>query len=198
MRFSVANVTNALTGLQDVQPSYYAAAAIGGMVAGLPSQQGFSFLSVAGIQQVFHSTGYFSQTQLNALSVGGWFVLVQSNPSATVYVMREVTTDTTTLETGELQQVKNFDFISIYFKGILQNFLGVYNVLPETIDFLAQAFNSGAQALENQYVARIGAPLLSADLVSIAPLAGEADRVEMYATITMPVPLNYIGLHLTA
>jgi hypothetical protein len=194
----VAGVTNVLTGNQDVQPSYYAACAVGGMVAGLPSQQGFTFLPLGGIQQVLHSSGYFSQAQLNTLSGNGWFVCVQDNPSTPVYCMREMTTDTTSLETGELMVVKNFDYISIFFQGILKAFLGTYNVLPETIDALAAAFNAGAQELQNNYVAKIGAPLSAATLTSIAPLAGTADRIEMYATVTLPLPLNDIGLHLTA
>lgn len=194
----VAGVTNVLTGNQDLQPSYYAACAVGGMVAGLPSQQGFTFLPLGGIQQVVHSTGYFSQAQLNTLSGNGWFVCVQDNPSTPVYCMREMTTDTTSLETGELMVVKNFDYVSIFFQGILKAFLGTYNVLPETIDALASAFNAGAQELQGNYVAKIGAPLSAATLSSIAPLAGTADRIEMYATVTLPIPLNDIGLHLTA
>ncbi len=180
----VAGVTNVLTGNQDLQPSYYAACAVGGMVAGLPSQQGFTFLPLGGIQQVVHSTGYFSQAQLNTLSGNGWFVCVQDNPSTPVYCMREMTTDTTSLETGELMVVKNFDYVSIFFQGILKAFLGTYNVLPETIDSLASAFNAGAKELQNNYVAKIGAPLSAATLTSIAPLAGQADRIEMYATVT--------------
>jgi hypothetical protein len=194
----VAGVTNVLTGLQDVQPSYYAACAVGGLVAGQPSQQGFTFLPLGGIQSVIGSTGYFSQAQLNTISGAGWFVCVQDTSSTPVYCMREMTTDTTSLETGELQQVKNFDYVSKFFQAILNAYLGTYNVLPETIDSLAAAFNAGANELINNYVAKIGAPISAATLTSIAPLAGEADRIEMYATITMPIPLNDIGLHLTA
>lgn len=194
----VAGVVNTLTGVASEQPGYYLSAAVGGMIAGLPPQQGFTFIGLAGIQQVFGTTGHFSDTELDSLGNGGWYCIVQDNPEAIPYCLHELTTDTTTLESGELMVVKNFDYVSIAYKNALQGFLGVYNVIPSTLDFLASAFDSVTTTLQLQVYPRIGAPILSATLTSIAPLAGEADRVEMYGSVNIPRPLNAIGLHLTA
>ena len=194
----VAGVLNGKTGLQTEQPGYYVACAVGGMVAGLPPHQGFTYIGMAGIEQVFNSNTHFYDDQIDALSSAGWYVVVQDTPAALPYCLHQLTTDTTTLETGELSVIKNFDYVSYTMKDSVRGFLGRYNVIPSTMDFLASALNSSAATLQAENYPRIGAPLINFNIDSIAPLTGSKDRVEVYATVEIPRPLNRIGLHLTA
>lgn len=180
----------------DEQPGYYLAASVGGMTAGLPSHQGFTNLGIAGIDRIYHSTGYFSDTQMTELSDGGWFVFAQDTPSALPYCIHQLTTDADTLETGEYSLVKNFDFIALFFQDILDDFLGVYNINDETMSFLKQAMITGIDLLKLRKYAKIGAPLNDATITSLDISDAAADRVEAYMTIDMPKPLNRIGLHL--
>lgn len=194
----VSGVTNAYTGIRSKQPGHFLAAAVGGMVAGLPPHQGFTNIGMAGIDQVFNSNRYFNDTQIDALGSAGWYVIVQDTPTALPYSVHELTTDTTTLESGELMVVKNFDFVSAAYRDAMVGYLGVYNVIPETLDALRASFDSVTSTLLLKRYPKIGAPLLSAKLVSIAALVSQSDRVEMYGTVTIPKPLNEVGLHLTA
>jgi hypothetical protein len=180
------------------QPGFYLACAVGGMTAGLPSQQGFTNLGIAGISQIYHSNTYFTDTQLTDLSNGGWYVFAQQTPTSLPYTIHQLTTDPSTLESGEFSVVKNFDFVSLFFVDILEDFLGQYNVTVETLTLLQGALNTGGDLLLLRTVAKIGAPLTSfsiADL-GVAPMSG--DRVITHLAIGLPKPLNVIELHLVA
>jgi len=189
----VAGVTNG-TG----QPGYYLSCAVGGMTAGLPAQQGFTFLGIAGVAQIYDSNTYFTDTQLTNLSNGGWYVFVQQTPQALPYTIHQLTTDPATLESGEYSVVKNFDFVSLFFVDILQDFLGTYNVTPDTLTLLTAALNTGGNLLLLRSVAKIGAPLLSFTVTSVVVSPTSADRVLIYCAIGLPNPLNVIELHLVA
>jgi len=180
----------------DDQPGYYLAGIVGGMTAGLPSHQGFTNLGIAGVDEITHSTRYFSDTQITKISDAGWFVFAQDTPNALPFCVHQLTTDADTLQTGEYSLVKNFDFIALFFQDILDDFLGIYNITDETMGFLKQAMNTGIDLLKLRKYAKIGAPLNDASITSLAVSTAAADRVEAYMTIDMPKPLNRIGLHL--
>lgn len=194
----VAGVVNASTGVATAQPGYYLACAVGGMSAGLPPHQGFTNIGIAGIDAIHNSTRYFTEAQLTTLSNSGWYLFVQETSSSIPYCLHQLTTDVSTLENGELSIVRDFDYISLFYKDILDDFLGKYNVIDQTLDFLRAALNGGTAQLQSQKYARIGTPVISATVDSIAPLVGQKDRVEVYMTVEMPFPLNRVGLHLVA
>ena len=180
------------------QPGWYLSAAVGGMTAGLPSQHGFTNLGIAGVSQIFDSNTYFTDRQLTDISNGGWFVFAQATTSSLPFSIHQLTTDTTTLESGEYSVVKNFDFVALFFVDILQVFLGVYNVTQDTLTYLESALNTGGEALKLRSVAKIGAPLTSFAIndLGISPTSG--DRVVTHLAIGLPKPLNVIELHLVA
>lgn len=180
----------------DPQPGTFLAAVVGGMTAGLPNHQGFSRIGCAGIDEVFHSQNYFTERQLTRISEGGIYVFVQDSPESLPYSIHQVTTDTSALQTGEYSMVKNFDYLSKFFVAILDAFIGKWNVTEELLGFQRQAVNSGVQMLKTKRVARIGAPLTDAAIVSLAVSTASPDRVELYINVGRPTPLNVIGLHL--
>lgn len=192
----VTDLENALTGVQSRQTGQYLACALGAAVAGLPSHQGFSFLGVGGIQQIFNSNFYFSDTQLTNLRNGGWYVYVQDSESSLPYSIHEVTTDVTAYELGELMQVKNFDYISIVLKNALDVYRGQYNLLPETITAMSRSIMIAANALKTETFPKLGARLIDATIENTT--IPEIDRTDIYVLVTLPHVVNQIGLHLRA
>jgi hypothetical protein len=180
------------------QPGFYLAAAVGGMTAGLPSQQGFTNLGIAGVSQIYDSNTYFSDSQLTDLSNGGWYVFAQQTPTSLPYTIHQLTTNPSTLESGEFSVVKNFDFVALFFVDILEDFLGQYNVSEETIGLIATALNTGGDLLKLRTVAKIGAPLTSFSIADIGVSPTSGDRVITHLAIGLPKPLNVIELHLVA
>lgn len=178
------------------QEGYYMGCVIGGMTAGLPSHQGFSRLGCAGIDQIYNAGDYFTERQLTDISDGGWYVFAQDTPSSLPYSIHQLTTDPSTLESGEYSIVKNFDFVSLFFLDVLEPFLGIWNVNNDTIGFIRQALNTGIDNLKLRRVSKIGAPINSAVVTSVEVSDASADRIEVYVELDLPKPLNVIGLHL--
>lgn len=192
----VSSLTNVLTGAQNRQKGWYLACAVGGMIAGLPSHQGFTNIGIGGVQQIFNSNDYFTDDQLTALRNKGWYVFVQESESSLPYTIHEVTTDVSAYAFGELMNIKNFDYIATYFKIILERFIGRWNILPETIVTITGSLTAGAKYLSLRNYPKIGSPLQSATIGLVEQ--PEADRLELYMDIKMPTVLNQIGLHLRA
>lgn len=180
------------------QPGYYLSCAVGGMTAGLPPHQGFTFLGIAGVSQIYHSNTYFTDSQLTDLSNGGWYVFAQQTPQALPYTIHQLTTDVSTLESGEYSVVKNFDFVSLFFVDILDEFLGIYNVTPEALLYLRAALNTGGETLKQRTYPKIGAPLTDFAILDLAVSALSGDRVVTHLSVGLPKPLNVIELHLVA
>lgn len=180
------------------QPGFYLACAVGGMTAGLPSQQGLTNLGIAGVSQIYDSNTYFSDSQLTDLSNGGWYVFAQQTPQSLPYTIHQLTTNPSTLESGEFSVVKNFDFVALFFVDILEDFLGQYNVTDATIGLIESALNTGGDLLKQRTVAKIGAPLTSFAVTDIGVSPTSGDRVITHLAIGLPKPLNVIELHLVA
>lgn len=180
------------------QPGYYLACAVGGMTAGLPSHQGFTNLGIAGVSKIYNANTYFSDKNITDISNGGWFVFQQDTPQALPYVVHQLTTDVSTLQSGEFSMVKNFDFVSLFFADILEEYLGIWNINPETMGFIASSISGGIDNLKLRRRPRIGAPLIDGKIVSIAVSTVSADRLEAYVECQFPAPLNTIALHLVS
>jgi hypothetical protein len=171
---------------------------IAGALAGLPVQQGLTKFTVSGIKKLYHSSGYFRERQITQLSNGGLFVMQQPRATDLPSCVHQLTTDPSTLETGELSVARNFDYLAIFFQTILEEFLGIYNVLPETLSEMQQAVIDGAGRLMAAKLGRIGAPLTDFSVVQIKVSENSSDRVLMYCRVGMPKPLNGVDLHLVA
>lgn len=177
------------------QAGWYIEAQVAGALAGLPPQHGLTNLGLVGITRIYNSSGYFSEAQLSRLSDGGLFVMHQRTETELPFCIHQLTTDPSTIETGELSVVKNIDFVSVFLQTSLEGFLGQYNVLPETLDDILQAMNTATADLMNRSVARIGPPLLSGEVTRLLVDPNSADRVQIFFKGSVPKPLNEIDLH---
>ena len=180
------------------QPGFYLACALGGMMASLPSHQGLTNMGISGVSKLFNASTYFDDKQMTQISNSGWLVFQQDTPSSLPYIIHQLTTDPSTLEFGELSLVKNFDFVSLFFSDILDDFIGIWNINDETMGFMAAAVQSGIENLKLRRRIRIGAPIIAARLTSIAQSTASADRIELYVEVDFPKPLNTVGLHIVS
>jgi hypothetical protein len=180
------------------QPGYYLACALGGMLASLPSHQGLTNMGIAGVSKLFNASTYFDDKQMTQISNSGWLVFQQDTPSSLPYIIHQLTTDPSTLEFGELSLVKNFDFVSLFFSDILDDFLGIWNINDETMNFMNAAVQTGIENLKLRRRIRIGAPIISARVTSLAQSTASADRIELYMEVDFPKPLNTVGLHIVS
>lgn len=182
--------------LAGLLPSYYLACAVGGVIAGIPAQMGLTGGSFVGIDRLQNTTDVFEEEQLSDLNDGGFFLCTQAAEGALPVCEHQLTTDPSSLETGELSVVKNIDFISIFFRDLLKSFLGQYNNTAEAINEIYRAVSDNTELLKGRVIAKLGPPLLSGTITSLAPSTVSGDTVELFYDATVPRPLNNIGFHL--
>lgn len=177
-------------------PSYYLGCAIAAGCGALPSQYGFTRLSLAGFDGLRHSNDYFNSEQLDLIAEGGTFIFVCDAEGAAPYVRHELSTDRSTIEFQELMFTKNFDYVSYIGKAAMDQFIGSWNITPATIASIRTSLDSAFRSLTLDAREKIGSPILDYEIGDIAQLESSRDRVEAYVDVTFPYPLNHLGLHI--
>jgi len=177
-------------------PGYFAGAVLAGMTAGLPSQAGFTNLTMTGFVGRENSDDRFSDAQLDVIAGGGNMILTQSVPDAALGVRHQLTTDLSTIQFQEFSVTKNVDLIARFFRGVYRPFLGIYNITDGLMDLLKTRGEGALAFLRSQRVARLGPPILTGEMTRIETSETQPDTVEIDIEISVPLPLNNIKLTL--
>lgn len=185
-----------VNGLATLIPGYFAGPVLSGLTAGLPSQQGFTNLSVTGFVGRENSDDKFSDTQLDTIAGGGNFIFVQPIPDTALVVRHQLTTDLSTIFFQEYSVTKNVDLLSRFFRTLYRPFIGIYNITDGLLDLLKSRGEGGIAFLKDQRAPRVGAPLRSGALSRIEESATQPDTVEIDVDVGIPLPLNNIKLTL--
>jgi hypothetical protein len=177
-------------------PGFHLCAAIAGMVAGFPPHQGFTNLAMAGFDAVPRTTNYFNRSQLDVMALAGIYIVTQKSEGSSVFARHQLSTDRTSIETQELSITKNLDFLSFYFKQLLEPFIGVWNVTEDALIAIRNVLKGGIEFQRAQLLPRIGAPLIDANILSLVQNELLKDTVDIEMEVQLPFPLNFINLRL--
>lgn len=177
-------------GLEQSLPGFYACAAIAGMVAHFPPQQGFTNLPMAGFTGVVGSNDKFSNKQLNGMAGGGTYIIVQDVQGAPLVSRHQLSTDLTSIESRELSITKIVDYVAKFLRTGLRNFIGTFNITQPFLDTVSTAIHGMLKFLEENNV------LISGDLNNIIQSTDQPDTVLVDVTLNVPFPCNYIRLTL--
>ncbi len=183
-------VTASVGGVEEVLPAYYACAAIAGMVAGQPPQQGFTNFPMTGFTGVQGSNDTFSNQQLNTMAGGGTYILMQEAQGAPLISRHQLSTNLTSIETRELSITKIVDFTAKFLRTGLRNFIGTFNITTPFLDTLSTVIQGMLSFLVENSV------LISADLNNLIQSKDQPDTVLVDITLDVPFPCNYIRLTL--
>lgn len=176
-------------------PGYYAGSVVAALVTGLPTQQGFTNLSVSGFLGLNHSSKYFSEDQLDIIADGGNFILAQDGPNQPLYVRHQLTTDRSAIKFQELSVTKNVDFIAKFLRTTFAPFIGVYNIVDTTIDTLQTTATASITFLKDKTIfPKIGGVIRSGRLALIEEDPDQLDTVNMRFAFQIPLPLNNIDI----
>jgi hypothetical protein len=177
-------------------PGFYFGCALTALTAGLPSQQGFTNLSLTGFTGRENSDDRYSDTQLDTIAGGGNLILIQDVAQAPVSCRHQLTTDTSSIQYQELSITKNVDLIARFFRGLYQPFIGKYNITDALLDLLKSITESGIDFLKNQKAPRAGGVLRDGSIESLVESTTQPDTVEIELDINIPYPLNKIKVTL--
>jgi hypothetical protein len=176
-------------------PGYYACCAIGALTAGLPTQQGFTNMSLSGFIGFNHSTKYFSEEHLNVIADGGTLVLVQEGPLQPLIVRHQLTTDRSQIKFQEYSVTKNVDFIAKFMRNSFKGPVGKYNIVDTTFDYLNTIASANINFLKSRTrLPFLGGVILEGKLVSLAEDDTQIDTINGKFNFRVPIPLNQIDI----
>lgn len=177
-------------------PGWFVGAVLVAMTAGLPSQAGFTNLTVAGFVGRANSDDLFSDAQLDVIAGGGTLIFTQPVPGAALSVRHQLTTDVSTIYFQELSVTKNVDLVARFLRQLYAPFLGIYNITESLLDLMKTRGEAGIAFLVAQTAPRVGAPLKSGSLALIEESPTEPDNVALNFDIDVPLPLNGVQITL--
>lgn len=180
-------------------PGYFVAAITNAIMAHLPPQQGLSNLSYNSIRRVIGSSFYYTDGELDEIASSGVFVLLQQNYSTRPYVLRQLTTDVSSLETMEINKVRCLDFATLAFAAVLEDFVGKRNVNEENItDIIRLLTSTGKTLVQTTAHQYLGSVITSYDIVDVFVPDGEKDAISCVVDVETPTSLNKIRLFVSS
>jgi hypothetical protein len=175
-------------------PGFYLGCAIAALTTGLPTQQGFTNLTVSGFLGFVNGSDKFEEEQLDSIADGGVMIFDQEVPEAPLFVRHQLTTDRSAIKFQEYSVTKNVDFTAKFMRNAFKDYIGVYNIVDETLDELKGTAQSVITFLRDETVQpAIGGVIRSGNLVSIAE-GTNIDTVAMRFRLDIPIPLNNIDI----
>ena len=183
-------VKASLSGTEEIIDAYYAAAALGGMIAFHPPQQPFTNLPMTGFTGVVGSNDTFSASQMDIMAGGGTYTIIQEAAGAPVVSRHQLTTDVSSIESRELSITKVVDYVAKFMRAGLRNFIGTFNITQPFLDSLSTVIQGMLTFLEE------GGVILGGDLNNLIQDTNNPDTVLVDVTLDVPYPCNYIRLTL--
>ena len=179
-----------------VQPGFYLAAALAGLVSGVIPHQPLTNVEVAGFDDYSRSYKYFNETQLNRLAEAGVWIVTEDR-DGTPHTRHALTTDNLDLNRREEMIRRNVDSISYLFLRRLRPYIGRTNASQSMVELLSGEVGAMIRFLKgNGFTQELGSQLIDGTIriLRIHPLL--KDRIEIVLDLVVPAPLNNIELHL--
>lgn len=173
-------------------------AALAALASGVVPQQGLTHLQVSGFDDVSRTTKLFSRSQLDAMALGGAWIVTQDLQDGEVYTRHAVTTGAYEVLTDrEEVVVRNVDSISFYFLDVFSPYIGVSNVTPGTLDVLESEILAGIQFLRSRgSTPLLGGQIIDASITDLRASLEFKDRVIVGLSLDIPYALNVLEIHL--
>jgi hypothetical protein len=182
-------------------PAYFVTAAFSGVLTRLEIHRPKNFIGLAGIVAL-EDFSRFSDDQLDEISDAGYLVFQQREATSVPFCVHQVNTyhgtSAGTQEFTELSVIANYDFVSRYFKEILDPFAGTMNIVPSTYGIIRASIESGIMNLQSRRVSTIGAPLLTGSIDYVRQASYDQGTIEASVSVTIPKVLNKLILEVVS
>lgn len=203
----VENGTKLIDGEVTVIPNKFIAAEIAGLRTAVVPQQGLTLTEVSAITDAPAMYTRYNTSLLNEAAAAGTMVVTQEAESGGIFIRHQLTTETADGSLAYEDSVGvNLDSISFQIKDALNGYVGKKNVTRQTLN---EIYNSVWTILNNATTTPANVTY-GPQLNGFTNAAGERnkidvsvhptlkDRVNVYAKLLMPLPLNQLEVVLDA
>lgn len=203
----VENGTRIIDGVVTTIPNKYVAAEIAGLRTAVLPQQGLTMTEIQSVTDAPAMYTRYTNTELDRVAAAGTFVITQEAESGAVFIRHQITTKT---DAGSLYYEDSvgvsLDDISFKIKDAIGGFVGKKNVTEQTL----REIYSTCWAIFNTATTADVSSAYGPQLNGFKNKAGEEgkldvtvhptlkDRVNVYAKLSMPLPLNNLDVILDA
>ena len=201
------NGTRLINGITTVIPNKYVAAEIAGLRSAVIPWQGLTLTEINSITDAPAMYTRYNKTLLNSVAAAGTMVVTQEAETGAVFIRHQLTTKT---DAGSLAYEDSIgvslDDISFKVKDVLNGFIGRKNVTRQTLEEIYNA----VWTILNDSTTTTAIADYGPQLNGFTNKAGERnkidvtahptlkDRVQVYARLLMPLPLNVLEVVLDA
>lgn len=203
----VENGTRVIDGVRTVIPNKYVAAEVAGLRSAVIPWQGLTLTEINSITDAPAMYTRYTNTLLNTVAAAGTFIVTQEAESGGVFIRHQLTTQSNEGSLAYEDSIGvSLDAVSFQVKDALNVFVGRKNVTRQTLDEIYDAVWTILNgATTSPAIADYG-PQLN----GFTNKAGERnkldvtvhptlkDRVQVYARLLMPLPLNTLEVILDA
>lgn len=186
-----------------VQPGYFLCAALAGLASGVLPHQGLTNVELSGFTDVPRTTSKFNRSQLDAMALGGVWIVTQNVLPASagvgqIYTRHALTPgDYDDINQREEVATRNVDSISYRFKDYFRPFIGKTNVTPVMRARLEMETGKLITLLMSESDSvDLGPQLIAGEIVDLRPHAVERDRFILELNLTIPYPFNVFEIKL--
>jgi hypothetical protein len=194
--------TCTINGVPDL-PGFYLSAAVGGMLSLFEPHRPKNGILLAGISGISTSNlGYFSPDQIDSLGDAGYFVLIQDTVDSAPYCVHQVTVAykdyADTQEFSELSVVNNYDYVSKFLGGVLEPFVGSWNVTPQAVSSITSTLDAALIRLKDDWTDVIGSPILTYSIKDVSVSQTSQGTINVSVEVQLPRVLNTIVLEIVS
>lgn len=186
-----------------VQEGYFLNCSLAALSGGVLPHQGLTHLEIVGYTDVPRTTSKFNRTQLDAMALGGVWIVTQDLTGTTtslgqIFTRHALTTGGyDSINTREEMVIRNVDSISYRFQAHYRPFIGVTNVTPVIQSRIEVETGNLIRTLQSEAsTPNLGGQLISGTIVDIRPHLTLLDRYVVKLSLTIPYPVNTIEVRL--
>lgn len=184
---------NGYSGVED----YFLACAYAGLRGGVNPHQGLTNVEVANVDAISFLVEDLDGDQLDELANAGFWLTSQDPDTGTIFCRKQLTTDSTDLNSSEGSVTTNVDSMSYYFKSLLAPYIGRTNNVPSVRALIEAQMKTAIEYLKNGVsTPNLGGQLVSGTIEDIRQHATQADRLVIELDLEIPYALNNIDLYL--
>lgn len=203
----VENGTRIIDGVRTVIPNKYVAAEIAGLRSAVIPWQGLTLTEINSITDAPAMYTRYTSSLLNTVAASGTFIITQEAESGGIFIRHQLTTQSNEGSLAYEDSIGvSLDSISFQIKDALNSFVGRKNVTRQTLEeiydtvwtILNTATTSSAIADYGPQLNGFTNKAGERNKLDVAAHPTLKDRVQVYARLLMPLPLNTLEVVLDA
>lgn len=203
----VENGTRIIDGVRTVIPNKYVAAEVAGLRSAVIPWQGLTLTEINSVTDAPAMYTRYTNSLLNTVAAAGTFIITQEAESGGVFIRHQLTTQSNQGSLAYEDSIGvSLDSISYQIKDSLNSFVGRKNVTRQTLEeiydtvwtILNNATTSSAIADYGPQLNGFTNKAGERNKIDVAAHPTLKDRVQVYARLLMPLPLNTLEVVLDA